>query len=183
MMEKSIDSSNSAQTSPVPHHSKSSSSANSDKNSESENAIVPGTFLGIDFGKAKIGLALADEETRMAFAYDTLKNDKDFLSKLREIVEQEHVKAIIMGVTRFGGDPTSSDEKIEFGEKIEKELGIAVVFQDEMFTTKMAHENIKMRGGRNIAQTDDKEAARIILQSWLDRDVQAQSVKTISRES
>lgn len=142
-----------------------------------------GHFLGVDFGQAKIGLALADEETRMAFAYDTFKNDKDFMDKLREIVEQEHVKAIIMGVTRYGGDPTNADEKIKFGEKIEKELGIAVMFQDEMFTTKMAHENIKMRGGRNIAETDDKEAARIILQSWLDRDVQATRVQTSSHES
>ena len=145
--------------------------------------MVVGTFLGVDFGKAKIGLALADEETRMAFAYDTIKNDKDFLDKLREIVEQEHVKTIIMGVTRFGGDDKNADEKIEFGEKIESELGIAVMFQDEMFTTKMAHENIKMRGGSNIAQSDDKEAARIILQSWLDRNVEASRSKTWSHES
>ena len=119
----------------------------------------------------------------MAFAYDTIKNDKDFLDKLREIVEQEHVKTIIMGVTRFGGDDKNADEKIEFGEKIESELGIAVMFQDEMFTTKMAHENIKMRGGSNIAQSDDKEAARIILQSWLDRNVEASRSKTWSHES
>jgi putative Holliday junction resolvase len=145
--------------------------------------MVLGHFLGVDFGKAKIGLALADEETRMAFAYDTLKNDKDFLDKLREIIEKESVKTIIMGVTRYGGDTENADEKIEFGEKIEKELGIAVMFEDEMFTTKMAQENIKMRGGRDIAKTDDKEAARIILQSWLDRKVQASMVRTSSHVS
>ncbi|NTW27695.1 MAG: Holliday junction resolvase RuvX [Candidatus Moranbacteria bacterium] len=154
-----------------------------DKSIGSSNMAQVSTFLGVDFGTAKIGLALADEETRMAFAYDTLKNDKEFLSKLREIIEQEHVKTIVMGVTRFGGDSKNADEKIEFGEKIERELGIAVMFQDEMFTTKMAQENIKMRGGRNIAESDDKEAARIILQSWLDRNVTAQRVKAITHES
>jgi len=147
------------------------------KSIDSSNMAQVSTFLGLDFGTAKIGLALADEETRMAFAHSTLANDREFLDKLRDITQQEHVKMIIMGVTRFGGDEKNADEKIE-------ELGIAVMFQDEMFTTKMAHANIKMRGGRDIAKTDDQEAARIILQSWLDRNVQTQKfVRTITHES
>jgi putative Holliday junction resolvase len=153
------------------------------KSIDGENSAQTSHFLGVDFGKAKIGLALADEETRMAFAYDTLKNDKDFLDKLREIIEKENVKTIIIGITRHEKDQKSADEKVAFGEKVEKELGIAVMFEDEMFTTKMAQENIKMRGGRNISQTDDKEAARIILQSWLDRNVQASIVRTSSHVS
>lgn len=154
-----------------------------EKSIGSSNSTETSHFLGVDFGKAKIGLALADSETRMAFAYDTLKNDKEFLSKLGAIIEQENVKTIVMGVTRFGGDSKNADEKIEFGEMIERKLGIAVMFEDEMFTTKMAQENIKMRGGRDIAKTDDKEAARIILQSWLDRKMQASHVKTLTHES
>ena len=34
-------------------------------------------YLGIDYGKSNVGLALADSETKMAFAYKTLKNDKN----------------------------------------------------------------------------------------------------------
>lgn len=127
------------------------------------------TFLGVDYGKSKIGLAIADEETRMAFAYDTIKNDGDFFNKLKQIAKEKDVKMIVLGVTWHQNDQAGEDEKIEFGNKLEKELGIAVMFQDEMFTTKMAQDNIKMHGGRNIAEGDDKEAARIILQSWLDR--------------
>ena len=52
---------------------------------------------------------------------------------------------------------------------MKKKLGISVEFFDEMFSTKMAHANIKMRGGKNIAEFDDQEAARIILQGWLDK--------------
>ena len=154
-----------------------------EKSIDSSNRPEISHFLGVDFGKAKIGLALADEETRMAFAYDTIKNNGEFLEKLRGIVEDEQVKIIVIGVTRFGTDEKNADEKIVFGEMIEKKLGIAVMFQDEMFTTKMAQENIKLRGGSNIAKTDDKEAARIILQSWLDRNVQAARPKISSHES
>jgi len=182
-MDKSIDSSNSAQISPVPHHSKSPSSANSDKNSEREKEMVLGHILGVDFGKSKIGLAIADSETRMAFAYDTIRNDGGLFNNLKEIIGRENVKTIIIGIARHEKDQKSVDEKIAFGEKVKKELGVAVMFEDEMFTTKMAQENIKLRGGRNIAQTDDKEAARIILQSWLDRNVQAPTAKVFSHES
>ena len=134
-----------------------------------------GTFLGVDFGTSKIGLAIADEETRIAFAYDTLWNDKELFKKMKEIVETENVKTIVMGMTWYESDEKSEDEKRSFAEKMEKELGIAVMFQEEMFTTKLAHVNIKMRGGKDIAATDDQEAARIILQSWLDRRTKASS--------
>lgn len=134
----------------------------------SSNEAKERAFLGLDFGKSKIGLAMADEETRMAFAFGVLENDKNFFTKLQEIIKKENIKAIIVGI------PTHKDgsgDAREFGEKIAKELGVEVEFQDEMFTTKMAQENIKMRGGKNIAETDDQEAARIILQSWLDQRI------------
>ena len=142
-----------------------------EKSIGSSNEAETSRILGIDYGKTKIGLAIADEETRMAFAFDTLPNDKNFLQKLKEIVEKENVKTVIMGMTRHEKDYESAEEKIIFAKMIEKEIGMPIIFQDEMFTTKMAQNNIKQRGGRNIAKTDDQEAARIILQSWLDRQV------------
>ena len=168
-MTKSTGMQNMAKISPIQHHSNSSRDAFCEKTSEREKEMAPGTFLGVDFGKAKIGLAIADEETKMAFAFDTLKNDREFFKNLKEIVACENVKMIVIGMTVHEKDAKSVLEKQQFGEKIEKELGIKVAFQDEMFTTKMAQDNIKMRGGRNVAKLDDQEAARIILQSWLDR--------------
>lgn len=141
------------------------------KSIDQSNTAPISHILGVDFGKSKIGLAIADEETKMAFAYDTLANDKSFFDALREIVVSENVKTVVVGMTVHEKDPESVLEKQLFGEKIEKEIGVSVVFQEEMFTTKMAHANIKMRGGRDISKTDDQEAARIILQSWLDANV------------
>lgn len=127
-----------------------------------------GTYLGIDFGHAKIGLAIADEETKMAFAFDTLKNDKEFFKNLKEIVECENVKTIVLGMTEHEKDPQSAEQKMKFAKNMEKETGVEVIFHEEMFTTKMAQENLKQHGKKNIAKNDDQEAARIILQSWLD---------------
>jgi len=44
-----------------------------------------------------------------------------------------------------------------------------VEYQNEMFTTKMAQANLIERGEKGVSQHDDEEAARIILQEWLDR--------------
>ncbi len=138
------------------------------KSRYAENMAQISSFLGLDFGHAKIGLAIADEETKMAFAFGTLKNDQYFQVKLSEIVRQKNVSRIIIGMTSHDKDLQGATEKLEFGKQLEKRLGIQVEFADEMFSTKMAHENLKLRGGKNIAKLDDQEAARIILQSWLD---------------
>ncbi|KKQ51066.1 MAG: hypothetical protein US70_C0023G0009 [Parcubacteria group bacterium GW2011_GWD2_38_11] len=142
----------------------------SELNQYIKNMAQISAILGIDYGKSKIGLAIADQETKMAFAYDTIKNDGEFLRKLKDIIEKENIKTIVLGMTKHTNDEKSVQEKLDFAKMIEKEAEVNVVFQEEMFTTKMAQANIKMRGGKNIAALDDQEAARIILQEWLDQD-------------
>ena len=136
-----------------------------------QNEAQIGHILGIDFGKLKIGLAIADEETRMAFALDIIPNNKDFFNKLDEIIRKENVKTIIIGITTHNKDIKSAEEKSDFAEMIKEETGLPVMFQEEMFTTKIAQDNIKKHGKKNISQSDDKEAARIILQEWLDQNL------------
>lgn len=125
-------------------------------------------ILGIDYGKAKIGLAMADSETRIAFSYGTLKNDKDFLQKLAGIIKKENVSLAVIGMPGFGSQGNRGMYQ-EFGEELKKALPeIEIRYVDEMFTTKMAQEKLKEKGIKNVQELDDQEAARIILESWLD---------------
>jgi putative Holliday junction resolvase len=127
-------------------------------------------YLAIDYGKSKVGLALADSETKIAFAYKTLENDKDLFQKLAEIIEEESVKVVVIGIPSY-----INKEEIEYdGEALGKKLKellpfVEIEFQNEMFTTKMAQENLIEKGVKGIKKFDDQEAARIILQSWLDK--------------
>ena len=125
-------------------------------------------YLGVDFGKAKIGLAVADSETRIAFSFGVLsgyarsgaagKNDKNIFEKIGEIVEKKGIDRIIVG-----------SEGKEFGKRLEKKLNISVEYQNELFSTQQAERNLIEKGAKKIKRFDDQEAARIILQSWLDR--------------
>jgi len=134
-------------------------------------------FLGIDYGKADVGLALADEETKMAFVYKKIKNDKNFLQNLAEIIERENVKTVIIGIPQYNikydGDPVKSPSDNgagKLGKIIEEKLKVEVAYQNEMFTTKIAQAKLIEKGVRGVKRFDDQEAARIILQEWIDNN-------------
>ena len=137
---------------------------------DSQNNQETSHFLGIDFGTSKIGLALAENVTKIAFAYDTLKNDKSFFQKLAGIIKKENVNKIIIGIPSYVNKESVEYEGEKLGRLIEKAFPeMKIDFQNEMFTTKMAENNLIARGVRGIKNFDDQEAARIILQSWLDK--------------
>jgi putative holliday junction resolvase len=127
-------------------------------------------YLGIDYGRTDVGLALADEETKMAFIYKTIKNDKNFLQNLAEIIEKENVKMVILGIPSYINKQEVVYEAEKLGKFIEEKLKTEVEYQNEMFTTKMAQNNLIQKHIKGIKRFDDQEAARIILQEWLDRN-------------
>jgi putative holliday junction resolvase len=128
-----------------------------------------GKYLGIDFGKAKIGLAIADGETKIAFALKTLDNNKDFLSELVKIIQENEINKLVIGIPAYVNKEEIEYESERLGKLIKKIIDIKIEYQNEMFTTKMAQDNLIEKGAKNIKSQDDQEAARIILQSWLDK--------------
>ena len=55
---------------------------------------VKKTFLGIDYGTKRIGLALGDDASRVATAFKTIYK----LAELRDIVPAKQVDAFVMGL-------------------------------------------------------------------------------------
>ncbi len=124
--------------------------------------------MGIDYGKSKVGLAMGDSETRIATIYKTLDNDKNLMQKLAGIIEREEIKKVIIGIpSRINKKEVVYDGE-RMGKFIEEKLGVRVEYQNEMFTTKLAQRHLIEKGVKKIKKFDDQEAARIILQSWLD---------------
>lgn len=126
-------------------------------------------YLGLDWGAKNIGAALAHQETSVALAYVTLPNDGDLLRRLGEIIAADAVSTIVIGIPEY----LHREEKESGGEKLGKMLaerfGVVVEYQNEMFTTKMAQANLIERGEKGVSKHNDAEAARIILQEWLDK--------------
>lgn len=122
-------------------------------------------ILGIDFGIAKIGLAIADDG--LAQPIDVIKNHRKTLMKIVQLVEQEKIEKIIIGVS----EGKIGQKAKEYGKQLGKITGIEVFFQDETLTTKEAVAKM-IEAGRKKKYRQKKEdafAAAIILQAFLDK--------------
>lgn len=127
-------------------------------------------FLGLDWGQRKIGLALADGETKIACPILTLSFNRpsEVIAKLREIIEKEKIEVIVVGEpVSLSGEKRVATEYQQFVAKIEK-LGVPLKFEDERFSTRLANSLKKQfRGVKKV--NDDEIAAAAILQGYLDK--------------
>ena len=137
----------------------------------SQNEPETSQILAIDYGQSKVGLAMGDSTVKIAFAYKTLSNNENFFDTLTKIIAQETIKKVIIGLPGHNNFKDSFEVQAikKLGEKIEAELKLPVEYQEEMFTTQMARNNLKETGIKNLEQSDDQESARIILESWFAR--------------
>ena len=123
-------------------------------------------MLGIDYGTKKIGLAMSDEDGRVAFPRSVLKNDAQAISVILEIFKKEKIDGIVLGESlNFKGEPNKVMEKIsEFKIALEKAIGVPVYFESEFLSSKQA------RNIHDSGELNDASAAAIILQSYLDKE-------------
>lgn len=123
-------------------------------------------YLGIDYGSKRIGLAVSDENGQMAFPYSVIKNDKNILAEIGEIIKKEKIEKIIMGESKnFKNIPNKIMKEIEkFKKELEEKTKLPVIFESEFMTSIQAERGL----GKN--DMNDASAAAIILQSYLDRN-------------
>lgn len=128
-----------------------------------------GVFLGIDYGEKRIGLSVSDPEKKLARRYLTIVNDEKTLDNLKNIIQKEGVEKIILGIpVGFAGETSQSAKIRNFESVLEKEISIPIEKMNEVLTSKIARENLASSGVKNIEEIIDQEAARIILQDYLD---------------
>jgi RNase H-fold protein (predicted Holliday junction resolvase) len=124
-------------------------------------------FLALDWGRAKVGVALAHAETRIAVPYGIWPVDENLWPILEEIIQIEEIGTVILG------DPEHPEA--DFAEELTQvrakltALAVRVIMQNEMFTSKMAQANRLEAAKKAIQAYDDAEAARIMLTDWLDK--------------
>ena len=131
--------------------------------------------LGIDYGDARVGLAITDPLGITAQGLETIHyngNDKIVLKRLEEIVNQYNVDTIVIGIPlNMNG---SKAERVEVTEKFINKLKckfgkIPIERIDERLTTDEAHKtmnflNVNTFKKRNIVDTI---SAVYILETYL----------------
>ena len=131
-------------------------------------------ILGIDFGRARIGLAISDELRLLAHPLQTIPANKDSVSTIAAIVRDRKIDKVVIGIPKHmsGEIGKAANEALEFATKLRTELRCPVETWDERLTTVAANRALseagkKTRQTRNIV---DQVAAQMILQGYLDRE-------------
>jgi putative Holliday junction resolvase len=152
------------------------------------------SILAVDYGRARMGLALADSESRMAQPLSTLEriNRNEDMRRLRELVHEHGVKQIVVGLPlRLDGTRGEMAEEVErFAQRMRKQIGVPVEMVDERLTSWEAERLLeevqgrfmrdeKLHGARKPKKTQakmtvDAVAAAVILKEYLERQRQAQ---------
>lgn len=134
-----------------------------------------GRYLGIDYGKKRIGLALSDIMGMMAQPFDVLefKGLKNNVENILKIVKEKEVSCIVIGkpINMNGTEGEMVETIKEFVEELKKFTDIKIEMIDERLTTAQAERVLVEEG--NVSREKrkglrDKLSATFILQTYLD---------------
>jgi len=143
-------------------------------------------ILAVDYGRARIGLALADMEARIARPLGTLlrKNRNEDMRRLREVIREHGVRQVIVGLPlRLDGTRGAmAQEAVRFAERIRKQIGLPVEMVDERLTSWEAEQQLEKKIARKGTESAairmkrqegkdsvDALAAAVILREYLER--------------
>lgn len=124
------------------------------------------TILGIDYGQARIGLALGNTETKLATPYKTIKASTSVLEELQRLCQAEGVEKLVLGLPRGldGQETAQTAITRQFATSLAT-LGLPIELRDEAGTTALAEQQ---SGKKPPAAGLDAVAAAIILQDYFD---------------
>jgi len=122
-------------------------------------------IIAIDYGKKRVGVALSDESRAFALPQKVLPNDASLLGALKEIIQTNDVDTVVVGESKnySGEDNLIMKDIRQFKKNIEKETGLAAVFEPEFLTSAEASH---IQGKTGML---DASAAALILQSYIRR--------------
>ena len=137
--------------------------------------------IGLDVGDKTVGIAVSDPSGFTAQGIMTLERvgiRKD-TTKILEMVKEYQCDTIVIGLPKKldGTDSIQTEKVYEFKNMLENKMrstgikDVSIVWQDERLTTVMA-ERVLIEADVSRAKRKkviDKQAAVIILQSYLDR--------------
>jgi len=121
-------------------------------------------ILALDYGRTKIGFAMADSVARIAEPFDVMErvNRNEDMRRLRELVHQKQVKQIVVGLPlRLDGTRGEmADEVTGFAERVRKQVGVPVDLVDERLTSWEAERILEEELGRRIKPPESQHGRR-----------------------
>ncbi len=123
-------------------------------------------ILGIDYGKSKVGLSLADGPLAEPLKVIRYKDPGILRQGIERVIKEERIDKVIVGVS----EGKMGEESKKFGLTLSKRSGITVETFDETLTSQDA-QRMSVEAGvsrKKRRKMEDAYAATIMLQNYLD---------------
>jgi putative holliday junction resolvase len=130
-------------------------------------------LIGIDHGSRRIGIAVGDTETGLAFARPALRTRAQATAAdaVKRLADEEGAATVVIGLPyRMDGSEGRQAAVVRaFGELLRR-IGLEVVYEDERLSSWAAGQGLAEGGRwpRRDSGDVDSAAARLILQQYLD---------------
>ena len=130
------------------------------------------SILGVDPGSKRIGVAVADLETRFARPLEVVAAGASAIDEIVRLATTNGAMKIVVGkpVSLSGGAGPAVETQQRFVEKLRAASSGEVVEFDERLTTVVAESALRAGGAKSKARAEirDAVAAQVLLQGYLD---------------
>ncbi len=133
-----------------------------------------GRIAGIDFGRARIGIAITDPDRTLASPHENYARRGPVADarRFQQLVQEEQVVLFVVGlpVHLDGRESEISREARQFGSWLAEATGVPVEYFDERFSTSEAHELLKAAAWKHSRRKRklDMLAAQVMLSAYLE---------------
>ena len=107
-----------------------------------------GRRLGIDYGQARVGIAICDMDGLVATPLITLKNDKTLFAKLEELITEHNIVGVYLGKPKHlsGVEGATVELVSQFAQRFDESFSLPITYVDERLTSGGAEKLLKSAG-------------------------------------
>ncbi len=133
-----------------------------------------GRVAGIDYGRARIGVAISDPDRRVASPHENYSRagGEADARHFRQLAADERIVLFVVGlpVHADGGESEMSAEARQFARWLSDVTSVPVELFDERYSTSEAHELLQQAGVRHKRRKRrlDMLAAQVMLSAYLE---------------
>lgn len=133
-----------------------------------------GVRLGIDVGRARVGVARCDPDGMLAVPVETVPRSETSITRLIELAAEYEPLEFVVGlpVNMQGNDTASTTDARDFAAEIQARTKVPVRLVDERLSTVTAHAALRSSGRsqKNSRSIVDQIAAVVLLQQAIDTE-------------
>ncbi|MDO4613432.1 MAG: Holliday junction resolvase RuvX [Actinomycetaceae bacterium] len=133
-------------------------------------------MIGVDVGKARVGVARCDDDAIMALPVATLRRDRwgGDVEEVAELVESLGAHRVVVGLPRLMGGSAGAavEDAVAWARELDELVDVPIRLLDERLTSVSAHAQLREAGRptRTHRSIIDQQAAVIIVEHALESE-------------